>query len=94
MKFKDIIIETDGGEVAPASTAPASTISDSDIAKGPGDRIFSKKNKKTVMMKKPLVNWKRNHMEVEGAGGQISSGLNELKFGDLLENYKDKKDLK
>jgi len=93
MKLKDIynLIETDGGEVAPASTAPTSNISDSDIAKGPGDRIFSKKNKKTVMMKKPLVNFRKNRMEIEGSNVSSNSGLNELKFSDLLETRKEDK---
>jgi hypothetical protein len=44
LKFKDIIYEE--GEIA------VSTIGSADIAKGPGDRIGSKKNKKTKMFKK------------------------------------------
>jgi hypothetical protein len=68
MKFKDIINlleDGDGGDVAPVSCAPTSTISDSDIAKGPGDRIFSKKKKKPVILSKPLVNWQKNRIEID-----------------------------
>lgn len=56
MKFKDLY-EEDAS--ASSDSAPAdSTFNDSDNAKGPGERIGSKKNKKTKMFKKEKINWK------------------------------------
>ena len=59
MKFRDII-EDEGGEAAPA----VSTITTDDIAQF-GDRIGAKKKKKPPIAKKPFVNWRKNHIEVE-----------------------------
>jgi hypothetical protein len=53
MKFKEIFEEECSSDSAPAE----STFTDTDNAKGSGDRIGSKKKQKTKMFRKEKINW-------------------------------------
>jgi hypothetical protein len=67
MKFREVM-EDEGV----TQSAPVTTMSSDDIAKF-GCRIGAKKGKKPPILEKPLVNWRKNRMEIES--GDPNSGF-------------------
>jgi len=62
MKFKNVVKEE---EEAAVTTMQASVVAQF------GDRIGFKKKKKPSVVKKPLVDWTKNRMEIEGVNESL-----------------------
>ena len=64
MKFRDLFEDEGAQPGGDPNGAAGSTVKSGDIALF-GERIGAKKGKKTPVLKKPLVNWKKSRIEVE-----------------------------